>query len=116
MAAPPTAAYARPHRKPRSLLAAALGGAIVFAFLGGSIFDISATGSLMPVILVAGVLVVGLFGFGTWLVILAVDHEPHRQRLPLARAAIVIGLGLALFLFAINLYNASLNFVGLLIS
>jgi RsiW-degrading membrane proteinase PrsW (M82 family) len=115
MAALPTAAYPRPHRKPRYLLAAALGGAIVFAFLGGSIFDISATGSLMPVVMVAGFLVVGLFGFGTWLVILAIDHEPHKRRLHLTRAAIVIGLALALFLFAINLYNASLDFVGVLI-
>jgi protease PrsW len=116
VSSPPSAAYARPHRKPRYLLAAALGGTIVFAFLGGSIFDIAASGSLMPVILVAGVLVVGLFGLGTWLVILGVDHEPHKQRLHLTRAAIVIGLGLALFLFAVNLYNASLNFLGLLIS
>jgi RsiW-degrading membrane proteinase PrsW (M82 family) len=115
MSVQPAAAYPRPHRPPRYRIAAAIGLAIVLVFLAGSILDFVAGGSLMPVILVAGLLVVGLFAFGTWLVILAIDHEPHKQRLHLTRAAIVIGLALALFLFAINLFNASLNFFGVLI-
>jgi RsiW-degrading membrane proteinase PrsW (M82 family) len=115
VAVQPVAAYPRPHRPPRYLLAAALGGAIVLAFVGGSAFDFVAGGRILPVILIAGLLLVGLFAFGTWLVIRAVDHEPHRQRQHLTRAAIVIALALALFLFAINIYNASLNFFGVLI-
>jgi protease PrsW len=115
MAVQPAAAYPRPHRPPRYRIAAAIGLAIVLVLLAGSTFDFFAGGHLMPVILVAGFLVVALFAFGTWLVILAVDHEPHKQRLHLTRAAIVIGLALAIFLFAINLFNASLNFLGVLI-
>jgi RsiW-degrading membrane proteinase PrsW (M82 family) len=115
MSVQPAAAYPRPQRPPRYLLAAALGGAIVLAFVGGSVFDFAAGGRILPVILTAGLLLVGLFAFGTWLVIRAVDHEPHNRRQHLTRAAIVIGLALALFLFAINIYNASLNFFGVLI-
>jgi protease PrsW len=108
------AAYARPHRPPRYRLAAAIGGAVLAALLLGSLVDVVAFQSRVAVLDLAGLLVVGLFALGTWLVIRAVDHEPHLRRRHLVRAAIVIGLALALFLFAINLLNARLNVVGVL--
>src|SRR5438477_3551831 len=108
------AAYPRPHRPPRYKLAAALGGGVLLAFLAGSLFDLVAFRSLIALIDLAGLTVVGLFAFGTWLVIRAVDHEPHRQRVHLTRAAIAIAIALALFLFAVNLLNADLNWVGVL--
>jgi RsiW-degrading membrane proteinase PrsW (M82 family) len=109
------AAYPRPHRPPRYRMAAVLGGAILAAVLLGSLLDVYAFGSLVALIDLAGLLLVGLFAFGTWLVIRAVDHEPDRRRRHLTRAAIVIGLALALFLFAVNLLNARLDFVGVLL-
>jgi len=108
------AAYPRPHRPPRYRLAAAIGGGILASLLLGSLIDVFALGSGVAVLDLAGLLVVGLFALGTWLVIRAVDHEPHRRRRHLVRAAIVIGLALALFFFAINLLNARLNLVGVL--
>jgi protease PrsW len=115
MAAQPTAAYPRPHRPPRYRLAAALGGGILLAFLAGSLLDLIAVGSLVALIDLAGLLLVGLFAFGTWLVILAVDHQPEKQQRHLTRAGIVIALALGLFLFAVNLLNADLNVFGVLI-
>jgi protease PrsW len=108
------AAYPRPHRPPRYRLAAAIGGAILVSVLLGSLIDVVAFQSRVAVLDLAGLLVVGLFTVGTWLVIRAVDHEPHRRQRHLIRAAIVIGLALALFLFAVNLLNARLNLVGVL--
>ncbi len=115
MALQPAAAYPRPHRPPRYRLAAALGGGILLVFLIGSAFDLVAFRSIVALIDLAGLLLVGLFAFGTWLVIRAVDHQPERQRLHLTRAAIVIALAMGLFLFGVNLLNASLNFFGVLI-
>src|SRR5260221_9818075 len=115
MALQPEAAYPRPHRPPRYRLAAALGGGILLAFLAGSTFDLVAFRSTIALIDLAGLLLVGLFALGTWLVIRAVDHQPQQQRRHLTRAAIVIGLALALFLFAVNLLNAELNFYGVLL-
>jgi len=115
MAVQPAAAYPRPHRPPRYRLAAALGGGILVAILAGSAFDLLAFRSTIALIDLAGLLLVGLFAFGTWLVIRAVDHQPEQQRRHLTRAAIVIGLALALFLFAVNLLNAELNFYGVLL-
>jgi RsiW-degrading membrane proteinase PrsW (M82 family) len=116
VAVQPEAAYQRPHRPPRYRLAAVIGGAILLVFLAASFFDFAVFQSLVALIDLAGLVVVGLFAFGTWLVIRAVDHEPHKQRLHLTRAAIVIGIALGLFLFAVNLLNADLNWFGVLIS
>jgi protease PrsW len=113
--APTAAAYPRPHRPPRYRLAAALGGGILVAFLAGSVFDLVAFRSPLALIDVAGLLLVGLFAFGTWLVIRAVDREPEKQRRHLTRAGIVIAIALGLFLFAVNLLNANLNLFGVLL-
>jgi len=115
MATRPEAAYPRPHRPPRYLLAGVLGGGILLAFLAGSVFDLVAVGSLVALIDLAGLLLVGLFAFGTWLLILAVDRQPDKRRRHLTRAGIVIALALGLFLFAVNLLNADLNVFGVLI-
>src|SRR6202165_5414577 len=115
MAVQPTAAYPRPHRPPRYLLAAALGGGILLAFLAASLFDLVRVGSLVALIDLAGLLLVGLFAFGTWLLILAVDHQPEQRKRHLTRAGIVIALALGLFLFAVNFLNANLNWFGVLI-
>ena len=115
MATRPEAAYPRPHRPPRYLLAGVLGGGILTAFLAGSVFDLVAVGSLVALIDLAGLLLVGLFAFGTWLLILAVDRQPDKRRRHLTRAGIVIALALGLFLFAVNLLNADLNVFGVLI-
>ena len=115
MATQPEAAYPRPHRPPRYLLAGVLGGGILTAFLAGSVFDLVAVGSLVALIDLAGLLLVGLFAFGTWLLILAVDRQPDKRRRHLTRAGIVIALALGLFLFAVNLLNADLNVFGVLI-
>jgi RsiW-degrading membrane proteinase PrsW (M82 family) len=115
MATRPEAAYPRPHRPPRYLLAGVLGGGILLAFLAGSVFDLVAVGSLVALIDLAGLLLVGLFAFGTWLLILAVDRQPDKRRRHLTRAGIVIALALGLFLFAVNLLNANLNVFGVLI-
>ena len=115
MSAQPQAAYPRPHRPPRYLLAAVLGGGILLAFFAGSVFDLVAVGSLVALIDLAGLLLVGLFAFGTWLLILAVDRQPEQRQRHLTRAGIVIALALGLFLFAVNLLNANLNVFGVLI-
>jgi RsiW-degrading membrane proteinase PrsW (M82 family) len=115
VSAQPQAAYPRPHRPPRYLLAAVLGGGILLAFFAGSVFDLVAVGSLVALIDLAGLLLVGLFAFGTWLLILAVDRQPEQRQRHLTRAGIVIALALGLFLFAVNLLNANLNVFGVLI-
>jgi len=115
MAVQPAAAYPRPHRPPRYRLAAALGGGIVLVFVAGSLFDLVAFRNLVALIDLAGLFVVGLFAFGTWLIIRAVDHDPNRQRVHLTRAAIAIAIALALFLFSVNLLNANLNWFGVLL-
>jgi RsiW-degrading membrane proteinase PrsW (M82 family) len=106
------AAYPRPHRPPRYRLAAALGGAVVAAVLLGGVYDVFAFRSVVALLDLAGLVVVALFAVGTWLVIRAVDHEPQRRARHLTRAGIVIGLALALFLFAVNLLNARLDVLG----
>jgi RsiW-degrading membrane proteinase PrsW (M82 family) len=116
LASQPLAAYPRPHRPPRYQLAAALGGGILLVFLAASLFDLVAFRSLVALLDVAGLLLVGLFAFGTWLVIHAVDRQPENQRRHLTRAAIVFALALGLFLFGVNLLNANLNLLGVLIS
>jgi len=115
MAVQPAAAYPRPHRPPRYRLAAALGGGIVLVFVAGSLFDLVAFRNLVALIDLAGLFVVGLFAFGTWLIIRAVDHDPNRERVHLTRAAIAIAIALALFLFGVNLLNANLNWFGVLL-
>jgi protease PrsW len=109
------AAYPRPHRPPRYRLAALLGGGILLIFVAGSVFDLFAVGSLVALVDLAGVLLVGLFAFGTWLVIKAVDRQPEQQQRHLTRAGIVIALALGLFLFAVNLLNADMNVLGVLL-
>ncbi|HVD01763.1 MAG TPA: PrsW family glutamic-type intramembrane protease [Candidatus Dormibacteraeota bacterium] len=108
------AAYQRPHRPPRYRLAAAIGGGILLALLLGSAYELVAFQSLVAVLDLAGLLLVGLFALGTWLVIRAVDHDPARRGSHLLRAAVLIGVALALFLFAVNLLNARLNLAGVL--
>ena len=115
MALQPAAAYPRPHRAPRYKLAAAIGGAILLVYLAGSVVEIVAFRDFVAIIDVAGLLLVGFFAFGTWLIIHAVDRQPEKRRLHLTRAAIVFGLALSLFLFGVNLLNANLNFVGVLL-
>ena len=109
------AAYPRPHRPPRYKLAAALGGAIVAVFLLGSVVDLFAVRSTVAFLDLAGLFLVGLFALGTWLVILAVDHQPEKRRRHLLRASIVIAIALGLFLFAVNLLNARLNLLGVVL-
>ena len=109
------AAYPRPHRPPRYRLAALLGGGILLVFIAGSLFNLIAVGSLVALIDLAGLLLVGLFAAGTWLVIKAVDRQPEQQQRHLTRAGIVIALALGLFLFAVNLLNAGMNVFGLLL-
>ena len=109
------AAYPRPHRPPRYRLAALLGGGILLVFIAGSLFDLFAVGSLVALIDLAGLLLVGLFAAGTWLVIRAVDRQPEKQQRHLTRAGIVIALALGLFLFAVNLLNADMNVLGVLL-
>lgn len=109
------AAYPRPHRPPRYRLAAAIGAGILATLAAGSAYDLFAFHSGVAVLDLAGILLVGLFALGTWLIIRAVDHEPHRRRRHLLRAAVVLGLAMALFLFAVNLVNARLNLLGVLL-
>ena len=111
----PAAAYPRPHRPPRYRLAALLLGATLLVFLAASAFDLVAFRNLVALIDLAGLVLVGLFALGTWLVIRAIDREPEKQRRHLTRAGILIALALGLFLFAVNLLNANLNFFGVLI-
>jgi RsiW-degrading membrane proteinase PrsW (M82 family) len=115
VAVQPAAAYPRPHRPPRYKLAAGLGGGILVVFLAGSVFDLFAFRSTVALLDIAGLLLVGLFAFGTWLVIHAVDRQPEKLRRHLTRAAIVFAIALGLFLFGVNLLNADLNFFGVLI-
>jgi RsiW-degrading membrane proteinase PrsW (M82 family) len=110
----PSAAYPRPHRPPRYRLAAAIGGGILAVILLGSVVDLAAFRSGVALLDLAGLVLVGLFAGGTWLVIRAVDHEPQKRTRHLTRAAIVFALGLGLFLFGVNLLNARLNIVGVL--
>ena len=115
MVPPPAAAYPRAQRPPRYRLAAALGGGILAAMVLGSLVDLVALQSVSALLDLAGLLVVGLFSVGTWLIIRAVDHEPERRRRHLLRAAVVVGLSLGLFFFAVNLLNARLNLFGVLL-
>ena len=112
---PPSAADPRAHRPPRYRLAAALGGAILAAMVLGSLVDLVALRSGVALLDLAGLLVVGLFSVGTWLLIRGIDREPARRRRHLLRAAVVIGLALGLFFFAVNLLNARLNVFGVLL-
>ncbi len=112
---PPSAADPRAHRPPRYRLAATLGGGILAAMVLGSLVDLVALRSFVALLDLAGLLVVGLFSLGTWLIIRGVDREPARRRRHLLRAAIVIGLALGLFFFAVNLLNARLNVFGVLL-
>ena len=109
------AAYARPHRPPRYRVAAALAGGVVAALALGSLFDAVAFRSWVAILDLAGLLVVGFFAAGTWLLLLAIDREPHRRRHHLVRAGIVIAIALALFLLAVNLLNAKLNLWAVLL-
>jgi protease PrsW len=90
-------------------------GATLLVFLAASAFDLVAFRNLVALIDLAGLVLVGLFALGTWLVIRAIDREPEKQRRHLTRAGILIALALGLFLFAVNLLNANLNFFGVLI-
>ena len=110
-----SAAYPGPHRPPRYRLAAALGAGVIAVTVAAALFDIFAFRSSVALLDLAGILLVGLFTFGTWLVILAVDRDPARRTRRLVRAGIVLGTALALFFFAINLLNARLNLVGVLL-
>ena len=112
----PPAAYPRPHRPPRYRLAAALGGGILAVVLLGSVVDLAAFRSGVALLDLAGLILVGLFAGGTWLVIRAVDHEPQKRTRHLVRAGIVLALALGLFLFGVNLLNARLNVIGVLAS
>ena len=112
---PPSAADPRALRPPRYRLAAALGGAILAAMVLGSLVDLVALRSVVALLDLAGLLVVGLFSLGTWLLIRGIDREPARRRRHLLRAAIVIGVALGLFFFAVNLLNAKLNLFGVLL-
>lgn len=109
------AAYPRAQRPPRYRLAAILGGGILATILIGSLIDVTALHSFVALLDLAGLLLVGLFAFGTWLVILAVDRQPEKRNRHLIRAGIVLGLALGLFLFAINLLNAHLNILGVVL-
>jgi len=111
----PSAAYPRPHRPPRYRLAAALGGGILAVLLLGSVVDLAAFRSGVALLDLAGLILVGLFAAGTWLVIRAVDHEPQQRTRHLVRAGIVLALALSLFLFGVNLLNARLNVGGVLL-
>lgn len=110
-----SAAYPRPHRPPRYRLAAALAGAIIAVTGAAASFDIFAFRSGVALLDLAGLLLVGLFALGTWLVIRAVDRDPGRRTRHLVRAGVVLAIALGLFFFAINLLNARLNLLGVLV-
>ncbi|MDQ6692477.1 MAG: PrsW family intramembrane metalloprotease [Candidatus Dormibacteraeota bacterium] len=107
-----TAAYPHPHRPPRYRVAAVLGGGVVAAVLLGALFDLAALRSPIALLDLAAILLVGLFGLGTWLLIRALERDPGRRRRNLIRAAVVLGVALGMFFFAVNLLNARLNLLG----
>ena len=109
------AAYPKPHRPPRYRLAAALGGGVVALTLAAATFDLFAFRSSVALLDLSGILVVGLFALGTWLVIRAVDRDPGRRTRHLVRAGIVLAIAMGLFFFAVNLLNAHFNLVGVLL-
>lgn len=113
--ASPEAAYPHPHRPPRYRTAAVLGGGILTAVLAGAVFDLAAFRSEVALLDLSAILVIGLFGAGTWLLVRAFERDAERRRRNLVRAAVVLGLALGLFLFAINLINAHLNLLGVVI-
>lgn len=106
------AAYPRPHRSPRYKIAAGIVAGVVLAVLGGSLINLTVTGSGFALVDLAGLFIVGLIAAGTYLVILAVDREPHKRGRHLLRAGIVFAIALALFLFSANLLYANLDILG----
>ncbi len=110
-----TAAYPHPHRPPRYRMAAILGAAVLAAVLAGALFDLAAFRSTIALLDLGGILVIGLFGLGTWLLIRAINTDPARRSRQLVQAGIVLAIALGLFLFAVNLLNAHFNLLGVFI-
>lgn len=106
------AAYDRPHRSPRYKVAATILVALLVAVVVGSLINLTVFASDFALIDLAGLFIVGLIAGGTYLVILAVDREPHKRGRHLLRAGVAFAIALALFLFSANLLYANLNILG----
>ena len=105
----------RPHR---FWVAVAILLGVFGALFLGSLLNVALlgfVGGFVGILDIAAILVVALAGFGTYLLILAFDREPHRRDRHLVRAVIVLGSALLLLLFLVNFLLAGLNFVGFLL-
>jgi len=83
----------------------------------GSLLNIALLGfeaGFVGILDIAAVLLVALAGFGTYLLILAFDREPHRRDRHLLRAAVVLGIALLVLLFIVDFLIAGFNLLALI--
>ena len=105
----------RPHRFWVAI--AILLGVFAALFLGSllSVALLGLRGGFVGILDIAAILVVALAGFGTYLLILAFDREPHRRDRHLVRAVIVLGVALLVLLFLVDFLLAGFNVVAFLV-
>jgi RsiW-degrading membrane proteinase PrsW (M82 family) len=108
------AAYPRPHRPKRMVIAVAMVTGVAAVLIAGSLVEVTVYRSVFALVDLVGLISVALFAGGTYAVILAVDRRPERRRRHLGVAGILFGGAVVLFLFATNFVLAGLNWIGLL--
>ena len=108
----------RRGRPKRFWVAIAILVGVFAALFLGSLLNVALLGfrsGFVGILDIAAILLVALVGFGTYLLILAFDREPHRRDRHLVRAVIVLGVALFLLLFLVDFLLAGLNIVAFLV-
>ena len=99
----------RPHRfwVAIAILFGVFGTLFLGSLLGVALLGFE--GGFVGILDIAAILVVALAGFGTYLLILAFDREPHRRDRHLLRAVVVLGIALLVLLFIVDFLLTGLN-------